>query len=207
MSELSMFVVIAIVVIIIAIIAIIGNSISDRSSQEYERPEERAGREGEYIAINIIRRVLRNEDVLLTNVDISYDGRKAELDNVIINKYGVFIIEVKNYAGTIYGKTDDYTWIKYKTDPYGNTFTKTVRNPIKQVNRQVYLLARHLEEYGFYVWVEGYAFFVQGNSPVWCKEVLGSSNDIDKAVHTFNKNRLSVSDIESIKAILLDPCR
>ena len=197
MSELSMFVVIAIVVIIIAIIAIIGNSISDRSSQEYERPEERAGREGEYIAINIIRRVLRNGDVLLTNVDISYDGRKAELDNVIINKYGVFIIEVKNYAGTIYGKTD----------PYGNTFTKTVRNPIKQVNRQVYLLARHLEEYGFYVWVEGYAFFVQGNSPVWCKEVLGSSNDIDKAVHTFNKNRLSVSDIESIKAILLDPCR
>ena len=91
MSELSMFVVIAIVVIIIAIIAIIGNSISDRSSQEYER----AGREREYIAINIIRRVLRNGDVLLTNVDISYDGRKAELDNVIINKYGVFIIEVK----------------------------------------------------------------------------------------------------------------
>ena len=91
MSELSMFVVIAIVVIIIAIIAIIGNSISDRSSQEYERPEERAGREGEYIAINIIRRVLRNGDVLLTNVDISYDGRKAELDNVIINIYGVFI--------------------------------------------------------------------------------------------------------------------
>ena len=65
---------------------------------------------------------------------------------------------MKNYAGTIYGKTDDYTWIKCKTDPYGNTFTKTVRNPIKQVNRQVYLLARHLEEYGFYVWVEGYAF-------------------------------------------------
>ena len=47
MSELSIFVIIAIVVIIIAIIAIIGNSISDRSSQEYERPEERAGREGE----------------------------------------------------------------------------------------------------------------------------------------------------------------
>ena len=69
----------------------------------------------------------------------------------------------------------------------------------------MYLLARHLEECGFYVWVEGYGFFVQGNSPVWCKEVLGSSNDIDKAVHTFNKNRLSVSDIESIKAILLDP--
>ena len=207
MSELSIFAIVTIAIIIIIIIAIIGNSLSDRGSQEYERPEERAGREGEYIATNIIRKVLRDEDILLTNVEISYDGRKAELDNVIINKYGVFIIEVKNYAGTIYGKTDDYTWIKCKTDPYGNTFTKTVRNPIKQVNRQVYLLAKHLESYGFDVWVEGYAFFVQGNSPVWCKEVLGSLHDIDKAVHTFNKNRLSVSDIESIKAILMDPCR
>ena len=105
MSELSMFVVIAIVVIIIAIIAIIGNSISDRSSQEYERPEERAGREGEYIAINMIRRVLRNGDVLLTNVDISYDGRKAELDNVIINNL-IFISlstqEIRNPCVKIY---------------------------------------------------------------------------------------------------------
>lgn len=207
MSEVSIYAIITIAVIIISIIAIIGNSLSDRGSQEHECPEERAGREGEYIATNIIRKVLRNEDILLTNVDISYDGRKAELDNVVINKYGVFIIEVKNYAGTIYGKADDYTWIKSKTDPYGNTFTKTVRNPIKQVNRQVYLLAKHLEEYGFYVWVEGYAFFVQGNSPVWCKEVLGSLNDIDKAVHTFNRNRLSVNDTESIKEILLGSYR
>ena len=141
MSELSIFAIVTIAIIIIIIIAIIGTSLSDRGSQEYERPEARAGREGEYIATNIIRKVLRDEDILLTNVDISYDGRKAELDNVIINKYGVFIIEVKNYAGTIYGKADDYTWIKSKTDPYGNTFTKTVRNPIKQVNRQVYLLS------------------------------------------------------------------
>ena len=207
MSELSIFAIVTIAIIIIIIIAIIGTSLSDRGSQEYERPEARAGREGEYIATNIIRKVLRDEDILLTNVDICYDGRKAELDNVIINKYGVFIIEVKNYAGTIYGKADDYAWIKSKTDPYGNTFTKTVRNPIKQVNRQVYLLAKHLELYGFNVWVEGYAFFVQGNSPVWCKEVLGSLHDIDKAVHTFNRNRLSVSDTEAIKEILLGSYR
>ena len=117
-----------------------------------------------YKRINIIRRVLRNGDVLLTNVDISYDGRKAELDNVIINKYGVFIIEVKNYAGTIYGKTDDYTWIKCKTDPYGNTFTKTVRNPIKQVNRHeydvevlpsVYVITVFVHKYGFSADVSG----------------------------------------------------
>ena len=69
------------------------------------------------------------------------------------------------------------------------------------------MLAKHLELYGCNVWVEGYAFFVQGNSPVWCKEVLGSLHDIDKAVHTFNRNRLSVSDTEAIKEILLGSYR
>lgn len=207
MSDLLIFAIIGVAMIVIITAVFIGKVISDKKvsrqyEHPYERPEERAGREGEYIATNIIREALRSEDILLTNVDISYDGREAELDNVIINKYGVFIIEVKNYAGTIYGNADDHTWIKCKTDPYGNSFTKSVRNPIKQVNRQVYLLAKYLRECGFNVWVEGYAFFVQGNSPVICKEVLSSLNGIDKALHTFGRNRLSVSDTESIRDIL-----
>ena len=207
MSDLFIFAIIGVAMIVIITAVFIGKVISDKKvsrkyDHPYERPEERAGREGEYIATNIIREALRSEDILLTNVHISYDGREAELDNVIINKYGVFIIEVKNYAGTIYGNADDHTWIKCKTDPYGNSFTKSVRNPIKQVNRQVYLLAKYLDECGFDVWVEGYAFFVQGNSPIICKEVLCSLNGIDKALHTSDRNRLSISDIESIRDIL-----
>ncbi len=201
MSEELILAIIAIALIVIVLTIVLTYYSKHR---EYECPEKRAGREGEYIAANIIRQVLCNDDILLNNVNISYDGREAELDNVIINKYGVFIIEVKNYTGTIYGDAEDYNWIKCKTDPYGNSFTKHVRNPIKQVKRQVYLLAKYLDECGSHVWVEGYAFFVQGNSPVHCNEVLETFDDIDKAVHTFNKNRLSVSDTEFIKEILLN---
>ena len=89
MSELSIFAIVTIAIIIIIIIAIIGTSLSDRGSQEYERPRRvRVAKE------NILQQILFgkscDEDILLTNVDIFYDGRKAELDNVIINKYGVF---------------------------------------------------------------------------------------------------------------------
>ena len=44
-----------------------------------------AGQNGEQIATAIIRSVLHEGDCLLTNVSISYDGKPAELDNVIIN--------------------------------------------------------------------------------------------------------------------------
>ena len=209
--DIAIIVMIMIVIILalIIIITIIKKPPSQRTHRTdepwiFEAPERRAGRRGEIIATDIIKGVLREGDYLLTNVSISYDERPAELDNVVVNKYGVFIIEVKNYKGWLYGEEDDYTWKKYKDDGYGNTFEMEVKNPIKQVKRQVYLLAKYLDECGSHVWVEGYAFFVQGNSPVHCNEVLETFDDIDKAVHTFNKNRLSVSDTEFIQEILLN---
>ena len=167
-----------------------------------EPPEKRAGRQGEIAAANMIRSVLREGDRLLTNVFVSFEGKPAELDNVIINKYGVFIIEVKNYKGRLYGQEDDYEWKKYKDDSYGNTFERDVKNPIKQVRRQIYILAKHLRDYGADVWVEGYVFFVQGSSPVNIPCVLKNRAEIDRAIHTFGRNRLTGQQVEEIGNIL-----
>ena len=202
----SIIVIAAIIIVFLIIIAAILRDEDEHqprifeSPQELESPQERAGRQGEYAATNIIKSVLRSGDYLLNNVEISYDGKPAELDNVIVNRYGVFIIEVKNYTGELSGKEDDYEWKKYKNDGYGNIFVKEVRNPIKQVKRQVYILAKYLDCFG--VWVEGYAFFVQGNSPVKSESVLESVKDIDRAIHSFNRNRLNKQTVESIQELL-----
>lgn len=194
---------------ILALIIIVGKNNKRPPSQRtprtyepwiFEAPERRAGRRGEIIAKDLIKGVLREGDYLLSNVSISYDGRPAELDNVVVNKYGVFIIEVKNYKGRLYGEDDDYTWKKYKDDGYGNTFEKEVKNPIKQVKRQVYILAKFLES--FNVWIEGYVLLIHGDSPVQSKYVFESIDDIDRAIHTFGKNRLSVHTVESIQNML-----
>ena len=200
---------VAVIAAILAVIIIIVKSNKKSPTQRtprtykpwiFETPERRAGRRGEMIATDIIKGVLRDGDYLLTNVSISYDGRPAELDNVVVNKYGVFIIEVKNYKGRLCGEEDDYTWEKYKDDGYGNTFVMEVKNPIKQVKRQIYILAKYLES--FHVWVEGYAFLIQGNSPVQSKYVFESIEDIDRAIHTFGRNHLSVHTVESIRNML-----
>lgn len=163
---------------------------------------KRVGIRGEEAAARAIESVLREGDRLFTNVSIEYDRKPAELDNVIVNKYGVFIIEVKNYTGYIVGNEDDYVWQKYKTTAAGNTYEKTVKNPIKQVKRQVFILAHYLEYYGPRVWVKGYTILLHGNSPVESEYMLNSVSDIDRAIHTKDRRMLDEKTVESITRLL-----
>ena len=163
---------------------------------------KRVGIRGEETAARAIQSVLREGDRLYTNVSINYDGKPAELDNVIVNKYGVFIIEVKNYTGHIVGGEDDYEWQKYKTTDAGITYEKQVKNPIKQVKRQVFILACCLRYYGLNVWVSGYAILLHGNSPVRSEYMLTSIADIDRAIHTANRKMLDAKTVEEIEKLL-----
>ena len=193
---------IAIIVIVIVIIAIIAAANSDYPDSIFEPPERLAGRRGEEIASNVIRKVLRDGDCLFTNVEISFEDKRTELDNVVVNKYGVFIIEVKNYNGRLVGSEDDYEWQKYHTTDAGNAYVKTVKNPIKQVKRQIYILARFLDYYGEKVWVSGYAILLQGNSSVDSEYILSSLGDIDRAIHTRGRNRLDLRTVEAVAKLL-----
>ncbi|WP_028515263.1 nuclease-related domain-containing protein [Ruminococcus flavefaciens] len=163
---------------------------------------KQVGMQGEATAVRAIMSILRDDDRLFTNVHVEYDGKETELDTVIVNKYGVFIIEVKNYVGYITGGEDDYDWIKYKTTDAGNTYGNTVKNPIKQVKRQIYILARYLEYYGSKVWVRGYALLIHGNSPVESEYVLWSIQDIDRAIHTPDRKMLNKQTIDAISKLL-----
>jgi hypothetical protein len=193
-------VIIGAVVVIILIIAVL---ISNVKFPGVLQPEERrVGKRGEKIAEEIIRRALHEGDLLFTNVRIEYDGRPAELDNVIVNRYGVFIIEVKNYKGRIVGGEDDYEWHKYKVTRAGNEYEKTVKNPIKQVKRQTYILAHYLEYNGARVWIKGYAMLLNGNSPVESEYMLNGTADVERAIHTMDRRLLDEETVERVAALM-----
>lgn len=168
-----------------------------------ESEVRRAGRRGEHFASRLISEVLDDRDVLLTNVKLSYDGKPTELDNVIINNRGVFIIEVKNYSGMLIGEEDDFEWVKNKVTDAGNIYQKTVKNPIPQVKRQIYILSGRLKQRKISVWVEGYVFFVERNSPVRSDYVLDTRRDIDRVIHHGTDNNLSNADKKRIVDALL----
>jgi hypothetical protein len=187
----------AVVILLAVLLALVSKGGADESEAR------RAGRRGEHFASRLISEVLDERDTLLTNVTLSYDGKRTELDNVIVNNRGVFIIEVKNYSGMLIGEEDDFEWVKNKVTDAGNIYQKTVKNPIPQVKRQIYILSGRLKQRKLDVWVEGYVFFVERNSPVRSDYVLDTRADINRVIHHGTNNNLSNADKKRIVESLL----
>ncbi len=89
------------------------NPKSTESNKDNQQWANRKGELGEY-KVNIQldqfpKNYLHHSDLLLKN-DKSSTGY-SQIDHVIITPYGIFVIETKNYQGTIYGGKDRKTWL------------------------------------------------------------------------------------------------
>ena len=161
-----------------------------------------AGKEGELQAKKILNHYLNENDLLLNNVNISIHGRNTELDYVVINNNGIFIFEVKNFSGKLVGNEDDQYWNKYKISRGNKEYIKEIRNPIKQLKREIYLLKEYLKYYGVDLWIEGYVLFVNMNSPVESEYTVNDKNEIDDILHLRRNQVLTKNQIEKIISIL-----
>ena len=161
-----------------------------------------AGKEGELQAKKILNHYLNENDLLLNNVNISIHGRNTELDYVVINNNGIFIFEVKNFSGKLVGHEDDQYWNKYKISSGNKEYIKEIRNPIKQLKREIYLLKEYLKYYGVDLWIEGYVLFVNMNSPVESEYTVNDKSEIDDILHLRRNQVLTKNQIEKIISIL-----
>ncbi len=175
--DLFLFVIIALIVLLFLAIRLF------RKKRE-QREIKSAGNKGEAYFNNMLKSILRNDDVLIRNVCLQVNGKEAEIDSLIINNNGIFIVEVKNYNGRLYGDIDDFEWTKEKISPGGNVFYKQVKNPIKQIKRQTYILSQFLKENNIRIWISGYAYFINGNSPVDDESVIDDIDELDRIIHT-----------------------
>ena len=161
-----------------------------------ETERERAGRIGEQQAYKYICQVKRDDDVILKNVEFNYNGQDCEIDYVVINKYGVYIIEVKYYRGYINGDANSKTWSKTKITSSGKTYTNEFDSPLKQLNWQVDSLAKYLRENGIYVWIKGYCMILNNeHSQIDSEQVLHNPEETDRAIHTKAKENRRDIDI------------
>lgn len=69
------------------------------------------------------------------------DDKTSQIDHIVINKRGVFVIETKNYSGRIYGRDDQREWVQVLN--YGKVKNKFY-NPLKQNNSHVYHISNIL---------------------------------------------------------------
>lgn len=85
------------------------------------------------------------------------EDKTTQIDHIVVNKSGVFVIETKNYSGRIYGQENQQEWTQVLS--YGKVKNK-LYNPIKQNKTHVYNISQVV---GADVPIISAVVFVQGN--------------------------------------------
>lgn len=75
---------------------------------------------------------------IFNDVYLVSNGHSSQIDHVVISRYGIFVIETKNYSGAVYGSENVEHWTQY-LQGVGYEF----RNPIWQ-NRSHELAIRNI---------------------------------------------------------------
>ena len=93
-----------------------------------------SGRYGELRVSHILSQ-LPDEYHVFNDVYLEVHGRSSQIDHVVVSPYGIFVIETKNYSGSVYGSENAEMWTQYLNGK-GYEF----RNPVKQNQSHVWAI-------------------------------------------------------------------
>lgn len=68
------------------------------------------------------------------NVTFATSAGTTQIDNILISRYGIFVVEIKNFSGWIFGTEDDARWTQ-KFSKRGRSFS--FQNPLKQNKKHI----------------------------------------------------------------------
>lgn len=179
---------------------IFGAAIFNLSLNQFKRLN--IGIKGERKAKDILD-LLPHSYKKFSNVKINYNGQQCEIDFLIISSRGISIVEVKNYRGYLSGEENDSQLVHKKVSAKGNTYETTVRNPIKQVKRQAYILSQLLKDNHIRCWIDSYVFVMGCQCDVNSTKIFTDRRDLLEAIQETGKDyTLSEKDIYTIIQLL-----
>lgn len=120
-----------------------------------------AGAKGEDYALDILKK-LPDSYTLYNQVDIPNTKSRTgfnEADVIVVGPDTIFVIEVKHNNGYIMGSSDDKHWDVTKMGRGGTPYYKTIRNPVSQVKKLVWLLSEELKKRKSRAWIQGIVLF------------------------------------------------
>ena len=154
------------------------------------------GKLGEWKVARWIGKTVEGEQYVLNDYIIEENGKSSQIDHIVINASGVFVIETKNYSGRIYGSDNQLEWTQVLN--YGKVKNKFY-NPVKQNATHVYKIKqviRHMPVYSIVV-------FLQNNTENVDSKMILPLKYLQEYLHSgvqaFNKEQM-----ESAYHILLE---
>lgn len=130
-----------------------------------KRPETR-GKYGERRVKKIIGETIENEQYVINDLILENERKTSQIDHIVINQQGVFVIETKNYSGRIYGSENQLEWTQVLS--YGKIKNKFY-NPLKQNATHIYNVRRIIGKLpikSLVVFVQNNINYIQANNVI-----------------------------------------
>lgn len=169
--------------IVFVILTVIISSVL--SKKRTERDITIAGKQGEERTAHLLNSLPENYK-LIRNAVINYEGRKSEIDNIVVGNTGVFIIETKNQKGHIVGDCQERDWTQHKIGRGGTPYCKDFYNPTKQVATHIYRLKGIFRQNKIRVFINGAVYF---SNPETYIRIVNTREDIP-VFDYYNQNEL-----------------
>ncbi len=140
------------------------------------------GKIGEEIIVNHIKKEIDIYHKIIQNVILTRDGKKTEVDIILITCVGIYVIESKNFKGYIYGTDTGKIWTEWFSHSYKYHFD----NPILQNHYHIEFMAHNLNRDLSYF----HSYIVFGDDAILQKIVMQEENKT-KAIIINNKDLIS----------------
>ena len=186
---------------------VIVNFITVFSSMKYEKYKGKAdalniGIQGEEVITSTLTS-LPDEYMIFNNVALNYNGQLTEIDCIVLSCFGIWVVEVKSYKGVIHGLAANEMWSRIKTSKSGKEYDSEIKNPLKQVERQVQILSNVLYRKGIRTTAQGYVVFpVAENVNVDSDKVFLNSSQLKREILSYNQVVLPKDRVETIRDVL-----
>ncbi len=137
-------IVVAIIALIIGVAVIVAKEVNkDKYYDLYRFSTMSKGDYGEYCVSEVLGYNIEGVQYVINNLlFIDDDGKSRQIDHIYINKYGIWVIETKNYAGYIYGTDKQLEWTQVLA---GGREKNKFYNPVRQNTSHIYCLSKKLQ--------------------------------------------------------------
>lgn len=156
------------------------------------------GKLGEFLVKITVGKTIPGERYLINNITISTeDGKSSQIDHVLINKNGIFVIETKNYSGRIYGSERGQEWTQVLN--YGRRKYKHY-NPLRQNATHIYRLKQLT---GTTLPINSAVVLVNNTTKYIEAEHVYTLSTLKKAISSTGSVKLTVAEMEEFYQKLL----
>ncbi len=182
-----------IITVITAIVFYLLGRGTSRQRRKYETKD--INNQGELLVSTALKKhFARKSNYIFNNVTLpTYDNGSTQIDHILINQYGVFVIESKHYSGWVFADKNNQQW----TQRFSNGQTFQFFSPIKQNEGHIKQLSRHLK----YLPLDDFISIIVFTGEAEIKTSVGENvlylRELIKHIKTFHAKKLTTEQIQT----------